>query len=84
MHYSEEFVYMIQKFYGHTFREKYRRITRGIPLLPDRKFRVIEDAVFLEFINESVILCFMQNAYSSPIEVAHLKAIFDAFNEHLE
>jgi hypothetical protein len=56
MHYSEEFVYMIQKFYGHTYREKYRRITRGIPLLPDRRFRVIEEAVFLEFINESVPL----------------------------
>jgi hypothetical protein len=40
--YSEEFVYMIQKVYGHTFREKYRRITRRIPLIPDRKFRVID------------------------------------------
>jgi hypothetical protein len=55
MHYSEEFVYMIQKFYGHTYREKYRRITRGLPLESDHKFRVIEDGVFAEFINESVL-----------------------------
>lgn len=75
---------MIQKYYGHTCREKYRRITRGIPLIPDRKFRVIEDGIFLEFINESVYNSFIQNSCSSPREVAHLKAIFDAFNEHLE
>lgn len=49
--YSEELVYMIQKVYGPTFREKYRRITRRIPLIPDRKFRVIDQAIFLDFIN---------------------------------
>lgn len=49
--YSEEFVYMIQKVYGYTFREKYRRITRRIPIIPDRKFRVVEEAAFLDFVN---------------------------------
>ncbi len=46
---------MIQKYYGHTYREKYRRITRGLPLESDLKFRVIEEGIFTEFINESVL-----------------------------
>lgn len=56
MHYSEEFIYMIQKYYGHTYREKYRRITRRLPLELGNKFKVIEDGIFTEFINESVSL----------------------------
>lgn len=47
---------MIQKYYGHTYREKYRRITRRLPLEPDYKFKVIEEGMFAEFINESVII----------------------------
>jgi hypothetical protein len=45
---------MIQKFYGHTAREKYRRITRGIPLTVDKRIRVVDENIFLDFINESV------------------------------
>lgn len=56
VHYAEEFVYMIRKMYGHTFKEKYKRITRGIPLSQDRRFKVVDEALFEDFINENVYL----------------------------
>ena len=48
---------MIRKMYGFNFREKYRRITREMPLTQDKKFRVVDEGLFLDFINESVQLC---------------------------
>lgn len=47
---------MIRKMYGHTFKEKYKRITRGIPLSQDRRFRVVDEALFEDFMNENVRL----------------------------
>ena len=43
--------------YGFNFREKYRRITRDMTLMQDKKFRVVDEGLFLDFINESVQLC---------------------------
>jgi len=42
--------------YGLTFREKYRRITRGIPLTIDKKILVVDEPIFLDFIDENVHL----------------------------
>ena len=39
--YAEEFVYMIRKMYGLPYREKYKRITRNIPLNGNRSFKVV-------------------------------------------
>jgi hypothetical protein len=46
---------MIRKMYGLTFREKYRRVTRDIPIIAERKFRVIDEALFEDMVNDSVL-----------------------------
>lgn len=51
VHYAEEFVYMIRKMYGLSFREKYRRITRDQPLTFDTKFKVIDGSLFEDLVN---------------------------------
>ena len=52
--YSEEFVYMIRKMFGLTFREKYKRITRRLPLAIDRGMRVVDSSLFEEMISDQV------------------------------
>lgn len=69
---------MIRKMYGLTFREKYRRITRNIPIIAEKKFRVIDEALFEDMVNNSDGSSFNYH------EIVHFKAVFDAFNEHLE
>ena len=57
---------MIRKMYGLTFREKYRRITRNIPIIAEKKFRVIDEALFEDMVNDSVyILIFRMGAAST-------------------
>ena len=53
--YCEEFLYMIRKMHGLTYREKYRRISKGLPYEAPKNPPVIDESVFLDFINENVI-----------------------------
>ena len=56
VNYSEEFVYMIRKMFGLTFREKYKRITRRLPFGSDRGRRVVDSSLFEEMISDQVSL----------------------------
>jgi hypothetical protein len=42
--------------YGLTFREKYRRITRKIPINMEKNLFIIDESIFLDFIDENVQL----------------------------
>ena len=54
VNYSEEFVYLIRKMFGLTFREKYKRITRRLPLGSERGMRVVDSSLFEEMISDQV------------------------------
>ena len=56
---------MIRKMYGLTFREKYRRITRDIPIVAEKKFRVIDEALFEDMVNDSVYILLFRMAVAS-------------------
>lgn len=45
---------MIRKTYGLTFKEKYRRMTRRVAAGAEKRSRVVDETVFLDFINENV------------------------------
>jgi len=55
VHYAEEFVYMIRKMYGLPFREKYKRITRKMSLVPNGKFKVVDESIFEDMVSDNVI-----------------------------
>ena len=46
---------MIRKMYGLPFREKYKRITRKMSLVPNSKFRVVDESIFEDMVSDNVI-----------------------------
>jgi hypothetical protein len=62
VNYAEEFVYMVRKTFGFTFREKYKRITRDMPLVQDRKFRVVDESLFEDLMNDQVYFYLFRTA----------------------
>jgi hypothetical protein len=44
---------MIRRRYGLTFREKYRRISRNITFAVPQQFKVVDETILLDFINQN-------------------------------